>query len=513
MFIVALDEMPVSPIATSFPPPITLDPRSETPLYRQIAVWFQRAIVGGQLRPGQRVPSTRALASDLRISRIPVLSAYELLIAEGYLQSTVGSGTRVSDSIPQSVFGPRIGRVRDAATVVDPDRAESLEKRRISRRAAAMRGPAQEWLERARGSIDLTQFPIRVWSALISRHARNVSRDVIGYSDAMGYWPFREAVSEYLGAFRSVKCDPSQVLVTTGSQQGVQIAALTLLDPRDAVLIEEPSYPGTQQAFKAAGAQLIPVPVDQEGMNVAWAIERGGRARMAFVTPSHQFPLGVTMSAARRLELLAWAAHSGTWILEDDYDSEFRFAGSPIGSLQGVDTDSRVIYIGTLSKVVAPALRLGFMVIPKDLIHSFKMIRNASDTFSSMLYQLVMTDFIREGHFSRHLKRMRSLYADRRRLMVSLLRAEFGDMLELVGEDAGMHLVAFLPAGITDHEIASQACGNGISVGPLSPCYANMPRRNGLFLGYAKMHERQIYDTVAELKAILCAHRAYRARA
>lgn len=490
---------PVNRLTASFLPPITLDPRSKTPLYRQIAVWFQRAIVDGQLRPGQRVPSTRALADELRISRIPVLGAYELLMAEGYLRPFVGAGTCVSESIPEGVFGP----ARRGSARTPEAGSEAGGKRKTSRRAAGMPGPAQEWLEKARGCVDLSYFPLREWSKLVNRHARTLSREVMGYSDAMGYLPFREAVAEYLGAFRGVKCDASQVLVTTGSQQGVQIAALALLDPRDPVLIEEPSYPGAQQALKAAGARLIPVPVDGEGMNVAHAIEKAGRARVAFVTPSHQFPIGVTMSAARRLELLAWAGRTGAWILEDDYDSEFRFGGNPIGSLQGVDSDSRVIYIGTLSKVMAPALRLGFIVIPKDLVHSFMMIRNASDTFSPLLYQLVMTDFIREGHFSQHLKRMRSLYAEKRRLMQAAMREAFGDTLAIVGQEAGMHLVAYLPLGMNDREIVSQSRQSGIAVGPLSSCYASSPARNGLILGYAYLSERQIQETVAGLKTVI----------
>lgn len=489
--------------------PITLDPRSQTPLYRQIAVWFQRAIVGGQLRAGQRVPSTRALASELKVSRIPVLGAYELLIAEGYLRPRVGAGTCVSDSIPDSVFGP----VRHGSPNTREEHPDLSGKRKTSRRAAAMGGPAQEWLEFARGCADLAHFPVREWSRLVNRHARRVSREALGYSDAMGYWPFREAVAEYLGAFRGVKCDPSQVLVTAGSQQGVQLAALALLDPRDPVLIEEPSYPGAQQAFKAAGAQLIPVPVDREGMNVAYAMQKAGRAHVAFVTPSHQYPMGVTMSAARRLQLLAWAGRIGGWILEDDYDSEYRFGGSPIGSLQGVDTESRVIYIGTFSKVMAPALRLGFVVIPKDLTHSFLMVRNAGDVLSAPLYQMVMTDFIREGHFSRHLKRMRSLYAERRKAVLAAIAAEFGDTLEVVGEEAGMHVVVLLPPGMSDLEIVGQCRQRGVSVGPLSPCYAGPSRRSGLFLGYANLSERQIYETVAGLKTIMAARAKCSARA
>lgn len=486
-----------------FIPPMALDFTSETPLYRQISVWFQRAILAGQLQPGQRVPSTRALAKDLGISRIPVLSAYELLIAEGYFQPFVGAGTCVSRSIPDAAYRPS----RDGPANVIPAEPDSAARRTISRRASALAGPAQAWLERCRGCTDLEHFPIGTWSKLVNRHARKVSRDIMGYGDPMGYAPFRAAVAEYLGAFRAVRCDPAQILVTTGAQQGLLISALALLDPGDEAWVEEPGYPATHQAVRASGAQLVPVPVDGDGLQVEYGARRAHRARAAFVTPSHQFPLSVTMSAARRIELLSWAARNGAWIVEDDYDSEYRYSGSPIASLQGLDADGRVVYVGTLTKVMFPALRLGYVVVPHDLISSFVNVRNANDTLStSVLYQMAMTDFIREGHFSRHIKRMRAVYLERRRSLREAIAARAGDLLEIVGDEAGMHLVALLPAGIDDVEIVARARQSGVRINTLSQCYVSPQARGGLMLDYASSNSLPFTDRIDILSAILRAH-------
>jgi GntR family transcriptional regulator / MocR family aminotransferase len=480
---------------------MALDVTSETPLYRQISVWFQQAIVAGRLQPGQRVPSTRALAKALRISRIPVLSAYELLIAEGYFQTFPGAGTCVSESIPDTPLLPE----RDGRSGVMPAERESAAMRPVSLRASRLRLP-QAWLERRHGCTNLEHFPIAMWSKLVNRHARKISRDIMGYGEPMGYQPFREAVAEYLGAFRAVKCDPSQILITTGAQQGFLICALTLLDHNDGAWVEEPSYPAVCQALRAAGAQLVPVPVDGEGLMVERGIQTTKRVRAAFVTPSHQFPLGVTMSAARRIELLGWAARNDAWVVEDDYDSEFRFCGNPIASLQGLDGGRRVIYLGTLAKVMFPALRLGYMVLPKDLIPSFMNVRNAGDTFStSVLYQMAMTDFIREGHFSRHIKRMRAVYMERRKALATAIGEQAGDVLELIGEDAGMYVAALLPPGVNDSEVVARAQQMGIRVNTLSECYASPPERGGLVLQYAYVESspEQIRSTVDTLKKII----------
>jgi GntR family transcriptional regulator/MocR family aminotransferase len=486
----------------SFIPPMTLDFGSDMPLYRQISVWFRRAIHAGQLLPGQRVPSTRALAKELRVSRIPVLSAYELLIAEGYFEPFVGAGTCVSRSIPDAFAPPERMGLNDLAV----HERDSKRRRMGSRRALAMRGPAQAWLRECCGCTDLERFPITIWSKLVSRHARRISREIMGYGNTMGYLPFREALAEYLGAFRAVKCDASQILVTTGSQQALLISALALLDPDDEAWLEEPGYPGTLQALKAAGARPVPVRVDRSGLDIEYGIRTGSRARVAYVTPAHQFPMCVTMSAARRIELLSWASRNDTWVVEDDYDSEFRYSGNPFASLQGLDTEGRVIYVGTLTKVMFPALRLGFTVVPADLVGSFLDLRNAIDTVStSTLPQMVMTDFIREGHFSRHISKMRAVYMERRQAIAEAIREHADGLLEIAGTDAGLYTVALLPPGVDDLEVASRARRMNLSVGALSRCYAGVPERPGLTLGYANLDVREIPAMIRALASLISA--------
>ncbi len=488
-------------VPATFFPPIALDERAKTPMYRQIYDWFRKSIVNGQMRPGQRVPSTRSLAAELRISRIPVLNAYEQLLAEGYLETFVGAGTCIARSIPDDTLSPAGIKTQKSPVglVTKPV------PRRLSHRAAVLADlPTQSWLNIVgafRVSLPaLDHFPIGIWSRLVARYSRTPPRGIMGYSDAMGYLPFREAIAEYLGASRGVRCEPSQILVTTGSQQGLQLAAQVLLDPNDRVWIEEPSYPSARQAFLAAGAQLVPVAVDQEGMNVEHAIRRDRNARIVYITPSHQYPLGVTMSAARRMLLLSWAVRSGAWIVEDDYDSEYRFGARPIASIQGLDTEARVIYVGTFSKVMFPALRVGYVVVPHDLVAAFAAARDAADVFSSTLYQLVLTDFIREGHFARHLRRMRMLYAERRKALVEEIGSQIGHRFEVLGSEAGMHLTVLLPSGIDDVVLSKKAAQMGVCATPLSTCCLRPPQRGGLILGYGGANAHQIREGIRKLR-------------
>ncbi|HXM08440.1 MAG TPA: PLP-dependent aminotransferase family protein [Terriglobales bacterium] len=332
-------------------PPITLDRRRGRPLYRQLYDWFRAAIIEGRMRPGQRVPSTRSVAAELQISRISVFNAYEQLQSEGYLETFAGSGTSVARTIPDDASGfvPPHGSTGSEGVTAE------LGRRMISARAETLlKVPSEAWLNNLgpfRVSLPaLDQFPLDIWSKLVARHSRKLSRSVMAYGDAMGHLPFREAVADYLSTFRGVRCDSSQILVTTGSQQALQISAHVLLNAKDRVLTEEPGYPGARLAFTAADAELIPTAVDDEGMIVPEVNRRGRHARVAYVTPSHQYPMGVTMSAARRMSLLQWAVRTDAWIIEDDYDSEYRFGSRPIASLQGLDVHGKVIYIGTFSK-------------------------------------------------------------------------------------------------------------------------------------------------------------------
>ncbi|HSN16854.1 MAG TPA: PLP-dependent aminotransferase family protein [Gammaproteobacteria bacterium] len=483
-------------LAASLLPPLALEPGA--PLYRQLTDWFRQAILDGRLRAGQRIPSTRGLAKELGISRIPVLSAYEQLLAEGYLESTVGAGTQVARSLPDETPKPVGPRGRDG--VASP-------RRPVAERISATRLPDPTWLKNDGafrvGLPALEHFPIKTWTRLITRHARSTHHDTMVYGDAMGQAPLREAIAAYLGTFRGVRCDASQIMVTTGSQQGLQCIAQALVDPGAKVWLEEPGYPGARQAFALVGAKLVPVRVDREGLDVAQGIRRARDARLAYITPSHQFPLGSTLSATRRMALLDWAERSGAWIVEDDYDSEYRFGGRPLAALQGSDTSGRVLYVGSFSKVMFPALRVGYVVVPRDLIPAFTLIREATDTFTATLQQAAMADFIREGHFARHLRRMRQVYRERHTALVQAVQEGLPGKLELMGADTGMHLSAFLPGDMDDVELTRRAASAGLSVRPLSICYLQPPVRSGLILGYGGASPAQIRHGVSLLKDLL----------
>jgi GntR family transcriptional regulator/MocR family aminotransferase len=292
-------------------------------------------------------------------------------------------------------------------------------------------------------------------------------------------------------------------MIVSGSQQALDITARVLLDPDSRVFVEEPGHQIQRAVLTAAGGNLLPVPVDEEGMDIAGAIERYGHARAAVVTPSHQYPLGSTMSASRRLELLNWAQDSGAWIIEDDYDSEYRFESRPIASLQGLDVNARVIYIGTFSKALFPSLRIGYLVIPPDLVERFTAMRAAMDIFPPYLFQEVLADFMNLGHFGRHIRSMRQLYAQRRKVLIQSLQQELGQMVEIHGAEAGTHLTITLPAGHNDLEITAKAAANRLWVTPLSPCYSEEKVRHGLILGFGSTPAEQIHRAVCRLRALL----------
>jgi GntR family transcriptional regulator / MocR family aminotransferase len=490
-------------VSSSFVPPIALNRGKDVPIYRQLYDWFQRAIANGQLRPGQRVPSTRALATELNVSRLPVLNAFEQLHAEGYLQTFSGAGTCVASSIPLETIPSRDESEKPARNAAATSHKKGA--RKIADCLSAKIAVPQPWLS-VRSAFRmhlpaLDQFPVGIWSRLVARHVRKSSKQQMTYGDPMGYAPFRESIAEYLGAVRAVRCDPSQIMVVAGSQLGLQLSVRVCVNPGEPVWMEDPGYFGARYAFSTVGARMIPVPVDEEGLIVEEGVRRCPKARAVYITPSHQYPLGTTMSASRRMQLLNWASRSGAWIIEDDYDSEYRFGIRPIGALQGFDSDARVIYVGTFSKVLFPALRVGYLVVPKDLAPAFTAIRNAADIFSPTLYQSVLADFITEGHFARHIRRMRILYMERCNALVDAVRGEFGDALEIVSAKAGMHFTGLLPPGVSDTAVSQHALENGISVMPLSFCYLRRPSRAGLVLGYGSTDTAQIKEGVRKLKA------------
>ena len=479
-------------------PAIALDREIATPLYRQIYEGYRTAIIDRRLRAGQRMPSTRALADELGLSRIPVLNAFEQLIAEGYLEARTGAGTYVSQSLP---LQPRGG-----VSLNGSGPARGAGNRRVARVAYSL-PTSQPWLRGvgafAIGHAAIDHFPYAAWSRLLSRHAHKLTAQLLRYGPVLGYEPFREAVGDYLRTTRAMHCEASQIMVVSGSQQALTICAQTLLDPGDEVWAEDPGYHGARSALDLVGARVVPVPVDEEGLDVAAGIARAPRARVALVTPSHQYPLGATMSASRRLQLLNWARSRGSWIIEDDYDSEYRYESLPLGALQGLDRDGRVIYIGTFSKVLFPSLRLGYIVIPPDLVEKFMNVRRAMDICPPTFLQAVLTDFLREGHFALHIRRMRRRYRERRSALVDAVREMLGEEFEILGEQAGMHLVVALPPGLKDKDIARVAAERELWTMPLSWCYARPSKRQGLVLGYGGSNVTEIRAGVRVLSEVI----------
>jgi GntR family transcriptional regulator / MocR family aminotransferase len=494
-------------VPSAVSPVIAVDRKAAKPLHRQIYDAFRSMIVSRNLGAGQQIPSTRALASELRISRIPVLTAYSQLLAEGYFEARGGSGTFVCSSLPDQLTSNDRGSAH-------PD-VERSGARVTSRRASLL--PAYErlpWLG-GLGAFNVSQpafdqFPFQTWSRIVMRHCRNPRAKELHYGGPLGFEELRKAICAYLRTARAVHCDPEQVMIVAGSQQALEITTRVLLDEQSAAWVEEPGYWLTRQVLTAAGCRLVPVPVDSEGLDVAFGVKKCRKARAAFVAPSHQFPLGATMSASRRLQLLDWAQSSGAWVIEDDYDSEYRYGNMPIASLQGLDHNSRVIYIGTFSKTLFPSLRLGYIVIPPDLVSRFAAVRYVMDITPPHFFQAVLTDFMNEGHFARHIRRMRQLYSLRRTALVDELQKEFGSALQVLGSEAGMHLAVILPKDLRDRELAERAAREKLWLAPLSPAYLGDAPRQGFILGFGNTTVEEIPNAVHRLKSVLSAEKSFR---
>lgn len=479
---------------------IAPDPSVSKSLYEQLYDNLRSAVLSRRLAPGLRLPSTRLLAMELGLSRNTVVTAFEQLVAEGYLESRTGDGTYVSRALPDELLTTRAKKSADAAS-----RMHSIAPLSKSSQAVA-EADLGTW--RTDGQprafrpdlLALDQFPTQLWLRSLNRRWRTAATHLLGYGEPLGYRPLREAIAEYLSAARGVYCSWEQVLVTTGAQQGIDLAVRTLLDPGDQVWLENPGYRGIRGALTAVGAALVPVSVDEEGLQVEEGLRLAPQARAVYVTPSHQYPTGVTMSLARRLALLAWAQRANAWVVEDDYDSEYRYNGRPLSALQGLDSAQRVIYVGTFSKVLFPALRLGYLVVPPALVESFARTRALTDRQSPTVEQAALADFIEAGHFVRHIRRMRQLYAERQAILVDEVRRGLNDCLSIAAADAGLHVVGWLPAGADDRKVAQILLAYGIEAPAVSNfALAPLPR-GGLMLGYAALTPEQIRVGVARMK-------------
>ncbi|MBX3173148.1 MAG: PLP-dependent aminotransferase family protein [Gemmatimonadaceae bacterium] len=485
---------------------LPLDPASDTPMYRQVYLGVRKAIRDGVVQPGTRLPSTRALASDLRISRNTVVMAYEQLRAEGYTVGRGGSDTRVATTLPDHVMQPAALPPR---TMRSTARASTL-----ARNVAGIWDSVTPRLEQPprafRAGVPATDlFPYALWGRLLSRRWQRITARDLGYANPQGYLPLREAVASYLAASRGVRCTADQVFIVGGAQAGLSIAARLALDPGDRAWIENPGYHGARGALLATGARPVPIAVDAEGMRVEDGLRDAADARAAFVTPSRQLPLGVTMSAARREALLAWAARAKAWIVEDDYDADLRFATRPLPAIQGSDTHGCVLHIGTFSKVLFPSLRLGYLVVPPDLVPAALAMRHMHDVHSPTLEQMVLTDFITEGHFERHVRRLRHVYLERQQALRDGVQRHLRGMLELTPGEAGLFVVGWLPAGVSDEKAAALAAAEGVDVMPLSRM-GEGPIHPGLVLGYAGLNVADIAEGVQRLTRALAPLRGLR---
>jgi GntR family transcriptional regulator / MocR family aminotransferase len=471
------------------------------PLHRQLYEALREAILTRRLAPGMRLPSTRTLASELGLSRYTVVDAFRQLCAEGYLEGTIGAGTCVAGTLPDDLLRPPL----PATSPSVPTRERRPRSHRTEVQMALGRPllstrprPSRHNQPFQAGVPALDAFPGDRWGRLLARHARAMPASMRGYQHPAGYPPLRRAIASYLVAARGVRCTAEQVIVVNGSQQGIALTAQVLLNPGEAVWMEDPGYPGAKGALLGAGARLIPVPIDAEGLDVEAGRARGPEARLAFVTPSHQCPLGVTMSLQRRLALLEWAREAGAWVIEDDYDSEYRYVGRPLAALQGLDTAGRVIYAGTFSKVLFPALRLGYLVVPRDLIEAIAAARLFADMHPPLLEQAVLAEFMTDGHFARHIRRMRRLYAERQAALVEAARP-LSDWLDVRASEAGMHLLGWLPGGGDDQAIAQLAARHRVITHPLSHFCIEPSEQRALLLGYASVPIPAIREGVRRL--------------
>lgn len=521
---------------------IHVDQSSGVALHRQIYDSIRGAILSGRLRSGEKLPSTRALSKTLGIARATVTMSFDSLLSEGYIEASVGAGTFVSRALPEELMRPAepsvdpatleastpkvkarvrgrkrkdVGEQGSASEAQGAADADKVQGYRLSWYATALR--SRQWLnfsadepevQLSFGRPAMTEFPMRVWNQLLLHHARKRNLGLLDSpANAAGFMPLREQLAAYLSRVRAVACTPEQVIIVNGSQQGIDLVARVLIDRGDDVCIEDPGYIGAQKSFEAMGANVLPIPVDKQGISVDTLKEHekakpGFSPQLVYVTPSHQSPTGVVLSVPRRLELISWARRVGAYIVEDDYDSEYRYKGRPIPALAGLDHAGTVIYIGTLSKVLFPSLRLGYLVVPLDLAEVFTRAKWLTDRHSPLLEQQVLSDFIRLGHLERHIRKMRNLYEEKRKLVIEALKTHFEGKATVLGDAAGINVVVRIPSELNDEEIVSRAKTAGIGISSTAHCYLGEPPRGEFQINYAHLNEEAIEYCVEALARI-----------
>ncbi len=480
---------------------ITLDRTSAMPLYQQLAEELRHAVLQKRLKPNQKLPPSRVLAKSLEISRATVTQSYEQLVSEGYFEARCGSGTFVCARLPDEYLQPeliaRSGSDSPELTTLSRFGSDLLAVDRLE-----IPEPEAE-ISFGFGSPAAERFPIELWRRLLSRHCHN-SPALLNYSpDPAGYLPLRAAIADYLGRSRAVQCSAAQVIIVNGSQQALDLIARLTIDPGDWVAVEDPGYLGARYCFQGQGAKLQAVNVDLEGLDVEALSQYRQPFKLLYVTPSHQFPTGVTLSLSRRLTLLQWAQQTGTLILEDDYDSEYRYGDRPIPALQGLDRHNTVIYVGTFSKILFPSLRIGYLVVPHAWIPVVSRAKWLCDRQSPTLEQYALADCITEGHFERHIRRMRHLYDRRRQILVNALKYHFGSRVTILGENAGIHLMVKIETTLPDEVAIEKAAIVGVGLISARGYYLTAPKTGEFIFGYAQLDEIHIEQGIQKLSQVL----------
>ncbi len=478
--------------------PIELSNRGDVPLQRSLYDALRDAMLNGRLPPSTRLPSSRDLGRQLGVARGTVVAVYEQLRSEGYLAARIGSGTVVADTLPDRWFH---ARTPDAKPVGRPSVALSRRGKLLS--SSPFVGSPRTQPRPFRAHVPAVDaFPSALWGRLVSKRARNDERLLLSDADVRGYRPLRAALAEHLRVSRGVACTEEQLVILPSVQQALDLAARLLLDPGDEIWMEDPGYTGARVVLAAAGAKVVPVPVDAHGLDVAAGVRRAPSARMAYVTPGHQAPLGVTMTLERRMALLSWAAKRRALVIEDDYDSEYRYEGKAVPALFGLDRAGVVLHTGTFSKTMLPSLRLAYAVVPERLVDAFVSAKSVLDRFTPPLGQAALADFIEGGHFGRHLRGMRALYAERRRALLDAIGTELDDAVEVVGASAGLDVAVRLPKRVEDRVAERELEALGIESIALSRQALARRDVNGLLFGFAAFSPARLRKSVATLAAV-----------
>lgn len=477
----------------------------EGPLYLQIYGAVRTRILSGDIAVGEALPPTRKLAKMLGVSRNVVLIAYDQLKAEGYAEGQTGGGTRAI--VPA-------GDAAHFRQLEDEPRDETDWRQAVSSQS---KRALEHWEERQRlhesyrddliydfryGDVEVDTTTLKVWKRLSGQYLNHPDID---YGETQGTLDLREAIAEYVTHARGCRCTADQICIINGSQQAADLIARLFVDTDSTVLMEDPVYMGAQSVFQVAGAKVSSIPVDDQGIDMDYVRSNVESASLIYVTPSHQFPTGSVMSLKRRMALLKWAEQKNAFVVEDDYDSEFRYVGKPIESLQGMDTQGRVFYVGTLSKVLFPALRIGYIIVPKTLVEHVLALRWLTDRHSPAEQQHVLAQFIREGHFERHLRRMRRRYSSRRQALLNSLKGHFGDQISIQGTNAGLHLLAWFPEidWCEFNPIAEAAMEVDVGIYSVNQFYRQAPKMLGLLMGYASLNEEQIAAGITRLAKVI----------